>query len=248
MDSPRISIITINFNNAAGLLKTVNSVIAQTSSEFEYIIIDGGSTDGSRDIILQNKNALSFWVSEKDQGIYDAMNKGIKAAKGDYLLFLNSGDTLFEPATLGKALHELNDAEIVYGNMKIQKDNVVSDGFMPDVLSFEHMMRDTLWHPVSFIRKSLFGKNGMYDTTFKICGDYDFFFKVIIEKKVSTKHINKFISVFDLSGISSLETNVALIRDEKTRVQRRYISEKEFASFWKKENKKPFKLFERWFR
>ena len=88
----KLSIITINYNNREGLKKTINSVINQTFRDFEYILIDGGSEDGSKEIILQHEAQFSYWRSEKDHGIYNAMNKGILAAKGDYLLFLNSGD------------------------------------------------------------------------------------------------------------------------------------------------------------
>ncbi|MDR2910496.1 MAG: glycosyltransferase [Bacteroidales bacterium] len=90
----KLSIITINLNNVAGLQKTIESVVKQTFTDYEYIVIDGGSTDGSADIIKQHANKITYWVSEPDKGIYNAMNKGIRVAKGEYCLFLNSGDWL----------------------------------------------------------------------------------------------------------------------------------------------------------
>src|SRR5690242_21925905 len=98
--SLKLSIITVNFNNAAGLQRTMDSAFHQTFTDYEYVIIDGGSTDGSKDLIKNHANKLVYWVSEKDNGVYQAMNKGIVRAKGDYLLFLNSGDYLLHERIL----------------------------------------------------------------------------------------------------------------------------------------------------
>lgn len=97
---PKLTIITINLNNKAGLQTTIDSVIAQTYKDFEWIIIDGGSTDGSKELIEKYTNYIKYWVSEPDKGIYNAMNKGIKVAEGEYLQFLNSGDSLFSNSVL----------------------------------------------------------------------------------------------------------------------------------------------------
>ncbi|MFT4805390.1 MAG: glycosyltransferase involved in cell wall biosynthesis, partial [Psychroserpens sp.] len=104
----KLSIITINFNNAVGLKKTIESVVNQTSNDFEYIVIDGGSNDGSVDVIKEYEAKVSYWVSEVDKGIYHAMNKGILLAKGDYLEFLNSGDILVNETVIQKIIPELN--------------------------------------------------------------------------------------------------------------------------------------------
>src|SRR3954468_8744814 len=113
----KLSIITINFNNAAGLRKTMESVVSQSSQHFEYIVIDGGSTDGSAEVIQQHAGKLAYWVSEADNGIYNAMNKGILKASGDYCQFLNSGDTLASPYVIERMLEVLPDCSIFYGNM-----------------------------------------------------------------------------------------------------------------------------------
>ena len=99
----KLSIITINYNNLAGLQKTIESVVSQTFRDFEWIVIDGGSVDGSRELIERYANSFSYWVSEPDKGIYNAMNKGIVVAKGDYLLFLNSGDWLCDEMALERS-------------------------------------------------------------------------------------------------------------------------------------------------
>lgn len=242
----KLSIITINYNNAGGLKKTLDSILGQTEKSFEYIVIDGGSTDGSKEL-LEQSNGITYWISEKDKGIYDAMNKGIMKAQGEYLLFINSGDRLCEPDTLKKIFPHLNGTAIVYGNLKIDENGQLKDGFMPAVIDLKQMMNDTLWHPVSFIKRELFDKYGLYKTDYKICGDYDFFFNVVIDKKVSLKHVNQFISVFDLSGISSRPENVVLIKAEKAKIQKSYLSEEQIEEFRKSQDKKT-NFFTRWFQ
>ena len=246
----KISIITVNLNNSDGLQLTLPSVLAQDFSSFEHIVIDGGSTDGSRDILEKNTDPRLSWVSGPDDGIYDAMNKGIKKAEGEYILFLNSGDRLFKKSTLKKASKYLSQGtDIVYGDMKISNNGVITNGIMPEEIDVVQMVRDTLWHPVSFIRKELFTKYGLYNTSFRITGDYEFFFRVIIGKRISARHIRQYIAVFDLNGLSSDSRNIDVIRDERERVQKSYLSEIEISEI--KNRMQPVKkksIFRRWFR
>lgn len=223
---PVLSVITINYNNAKGLQKTMESVLAQTFIDFEYIVIDGNSSDESKQIIEQYQSRLGYWVSEKDTGIYNAMNKGIKQAKGEYLLFLNSGDTLADNSVLAKVFQRKQAADIIYGNMLIEKpDGTKQLGFMPESITFKQMVLDTLWHPVSFIRKDLFDKYGFYNEDYKIVGDYDFFFKVIVKNKVNTKHIGETIAVYNLNGLSSLPENKEKEQMERQRVLFSYLDQ-----------------------
>ena len=111
-----ISIITINYNNASGLEKTIRSVVEQTYNEYEYIIIDGASLDKSKEVIQEYQRYIDFWCSEKDSGIYNAMNKGIQKASGEYLLFLNSGDVLHNSAVLAAIHGFLSVQDILYGD------------------------------------------------------------------------------------------------------------------------------------
>lgn len=223
---PLLSIITINFNNAEGLKKTIESVISQSFNDFEYLIIDGGSTDGSVEIIKQNKR-INYWISEKDKGIYDAMNKGILKSSGNYLLFLNSGDYLCENV-LEKVFSETHTEDILYGNMKINwGGNNITDGIMPNKITLEHMVKDTLWHPVSFIKKELFNKFGLYNTDYEIVADYDFFFKNIIVNKSSNVHLNCFITEYNVEGFSSLPSNKVKEKAERLKVIKTYLSDEE---------------------
>lgn len=234
----KVSVITINYNNLAGLKKTVQSVMQQNCKEAEHLIIDGGSADGSKEFILEHQHLFAYWVSEKDKGIYDAMNKGILNAKGTYLLFLNSGDYLYQPGVLKKVLPELTVAPIVYGDMKIDIRGKLKSGYMPDVLSVEHMIQDTLWHPVTFVQKQLFLDHGLYSTRYAICGDYDFFFKMLVQKKIRTKHIHQFVSVFAFDGMSSNPANKDKIESERTTIQNTYLSESERMAYKSRKPKK----------
>jgi glycosyltransferase involved in cell wall biosynthesis len=211
------------------LIRTIESVAAQRFRAFEFIVIDGASHDGSQEVIKDHAEIITSWISEKDKGIYDAMNKGIRMANGEYLLFLNSGDTLVAPDTLANVIPALGNEEIVYGNLKINDKGNISDGYMPDILTLEHMVKDTLWHPVSFIKKQLLPAG--YSTAYKICGDYDFFFRSIIIDKVSYRHIPEFIAEFHIGGLSSSPDNIELIKKEKQKVQESYLSKEELSPF-----------------
>ncbi len=223
-----ITIITINYNNAKGLKKTMDSVVSQSFQNFEYIVIDGGSQDDSVNLIHQTSR-IDYWISEKDKGIYDAMNKGINKANGKFCLFLNSGDYLFSSDTLESIHHLLtDDADIVYGNMKIEHENGnLTDGFMPVNISRSHMLRDTLWHPVSFIRTSLFHQYGLYDLKYSIVADYKWFLDVIFNHNVRLLHADGFISVFEMGGVSS-----SAGAQSKLKAERRAAQTEVFGTFY----------------
>jgi glycosyltransferase involved in cell wall biosynthesis len=211
----RLSIISINLNNACGLLKTIKSVINQTFDDFEYILLDGGSVDKSIQIIQEYADRISFWISEQDKGIYNAMNKGILKATGDYLLFLNSGDVLIDDNVLKSVFDLRLNEDILYGDL------VISDGVksnvhtFPDELSYQYFISNTIGHPSSFIKRDLFRKIGFYNEDLKFVSDWDFFLKSIIIYKVSYKHIRIPISIFLLDGCSSLNSNSEKIRNER---------------------------------
>ena len=129
----------------------------------------------------------------------------------------------------------LDGTEIVYGNLRIESDSGEWDGFMPDRIDLRQMMLDTLWHPVSFIRADLFRRHGAYDTSFRICGDYDWFFNVIVDKHVTQRHIPLIVARFALDGLSSQPENARTVEAEKQRSQRRWLSERQIKAFWARE-------------
>ncbi|MCX8533710.1 glycosyltransferase family 2 protein [Chryseobacterium luquanense] len=217
--SYKLSIITINYNNAKGLEKTFESVIGQNSKDFEYIVVDGSSTDESRRIIERNENNINAWISEPDSGVYNAMNKGIEMASGDYLLFLNSGDKLANPDVITKILPLLSNTDIIYGNLIYSLNEVPQTLFSPSKnIDLTYFLHSFLPHPSSFIKKTLFQEIGFYNEKFKIISDWEFFLRAIIVNKASYIHIDEVISDFDNSGISSNSENERIIYKEKQAV------------------------------
>ena len=212
----KLSIITVNYNNIEGLKKTLESVLTQNWKNFEFIVIDGGSSDGSKEIIELNNEKLDFWVSEPDKGIYNAMNKGIKASKGSYLLFLNSGDELRESTVLEAVESELNGGkDVYYGNLVFITDTVEQLEIYPDQLTFSFFYESSLPHPAAFIKRDLFDKVFYYNEDYKIVSDWEFFMVAICKEKASYKHIEKTISNFYADGISNDPKNKEKLNKER---------------------------------
>lgn len=227
---PKLSIITICFNDKAGLEKTIESVISQSFTDYEFIIIDGGSTDGSRDVIVRNEKKISYWVSEKDTGIYNAMNKGLKRATGEFCLFLNAGDYLFDAEVLAKIFNSVPTEDILYGDMMIDRNNGKFYGRQPEKITFEFMVLTTIWHPVSFIRKSLLDKLGGYNEALKIVSDFEFFLKAIIIHQSSVRYFPFPISIFNTLGIGSDVKYKKLQEEERQFVLEKYFNKEEIQS------------------
>lgn len=206
MKHKRIAIVTVNLNNKEGLKKTIESVVNQTFfKKINYIIIDGGSTDGSQDIIKEYENFLAYHCSEKDSGVYNAMNKGISVANGTYLLFLNSGDNLCNNMVIENIYNHLKK-DIVYGDLLVNNNYIKK---YPDKITQEYLLEDTLPHPATFIKKSVIVGNE-YREDYKIISDWVFFYESIINRKLTYKHLNYVISNFSLGGLSSNVLNTLL--------------------------------------
>lgn len=201
----KLSIITINYNNTIGLLKTIESVVAQTSTDIEYIVIDGGSTDGSLDVIKKYQHKLSYWISEPDAGIYQAMNKGIRQAKGEYCQFLNSGDYLLASDVTERMLHDMPDCSIVYGNKirDIGGKRTIEKSYGGRPITLLDLYRSTIFHATAYIKRSLFDQYGLYDESLKIVSDWKFYLISVglHNEKIAYKDID--MVWFDTNGISS---------------------------------------------
>lgn len=216
-----LSIITINRNNAVGLEKTLASVAAQTFKEFEYIVIDGASTDGSAEVIKTHEDEFVHlkWVSEPDRGIYNAMNKGLKMASGNYIQILNSGDCLVADDVIERmtqALQEKGYPNILYGNMvKCFPDGcrLVDKGFAGQEITMLGMYTGTLNHDPAYIRHDLFEKYGYYDETLKIVSDWKWYLQAIIFGGEQPQYVNRDVTLFDMEGFS--ETNKDLAKAER---------------------------------
>jgi len=200
----KLSIITINRNNASGLEKTIQSVINQTFNDYEYIIIDGGSTDSSVDIIKQYADKITYWVSEPDKGIYNAMNKGILKAKGEYCQFLNSGDSLVDNNILKKVFDENLQEDIIYGNaFNLSKEGVRTLDNIPEKWTLITFLNENISHPAAFIKRKLFSEISLYDESFSIISDLLFNIIAIIINNKSYIHLPYCISVYENWGVSS---------------------------------------------
>jgi glycosyltransferase involved in cell wall biosynthesis len=199
----KLSIITINRNNVQGLIKTIESVVSQTFSDFEYIVIDGGSTDGSVEMIKNYKDKITYWISEPDKGIYNAMNKGILNATGDYCLFLNSGDWLYNKSVIQRFIQKNSDIDIIYGNVVLSNANEKQTDKKYHTFVPYDLMIGTIVHQVIFFKRILFDKYGLYDETLKIASDWKFCLEVVVLHDCTIEHIDKFVSYYDCTGISN---------------------------------------------
>ncbi len=218
MNSPLVSIITVCLNDLEGLKKTAASVIEQDFHNFEWIVIDGVSSDGSAEFLkMLGKDYLRF-ISEADEGIYDAMNKGIGLSRGQYLLFLNAGDYLCENNVLSSVSTNLK-GDLVVGRVLCSGIDGSNNKEIFRNLSKQDVRKKYIYHkpvphPSTFISKELFKKYGLYDKNYKIFGDHDFFARVIV-KGVSPIFWDKFVTVFSSDGISTKMQDSDLWKKEK---------------------------------
>jgi glycosyltransferase involved in cell wall biosynthesis len=218
----KLTIITINRDNKDGLESTIQSVINQSFLEWEFIIIDGASTDGSVELIekyaLEEK--IDYWVSEPDKGVYSAMNKGVKKASGEYCLFLNSGDCLVNSEVLENAFNLDFTEDLVYGSI-IMSNGTRFEYSNEKEISFRYFLTCTLPHSCTFIKTTLFQMIGDYDENLKIVSDWEFFLVAVCKYNVQIRKIPIVITLFDINGISSISSNKELILKEKELVLNR---------------------------
>ena len=192
-----VSIITINYNNKEGLRKTVESVIHQNFNSFEFIVIDGGSTVGSFEVIQEYKKYIDYWVSESDNGIYNAMNKGIAKAQGKYCNFMNSGDCFANSDVLKHVFTNENKADIICGNTYWTKWTEP-----PKEITFDSLFNGTICHQCAFINRRLLLKY-KYDEKLKIVADRKFFLQSLIFENCSYQALDIDVVIYDLNGFSS---------------------------------------------
>jgi len=196
---PLITIITVVFNGAKTLEKTIQSVISQSYDNVEYVIIDGGSTDGTLDIIRKYEHTIDYWVSEKDSGIYDAMNKGIRITTGDWINFMNAGDLFYSPDTIKQIFDcALGDEKIIYGNVHINYEDFTR----------VEMARSPrkLWRGMQFCHQSVFcdagyHKKNLFNVTNSVCADLEFYYRAY-KRDVTFKNVPVIVSSVAVGGVS----------------------------------------------
>ena len=218
---PLISIITVNYNEK-NIERTLKSILAQTFQDFEWIVVDGGSNEETLNIINKYKDRIDILFSEKDNGVYDAMNKGIKVSNGRWLIFMNAGDSFYEAVSLEKIFKKysfiLRNKDIIYCDSIYHTiDSVEYKPIFPDKLNSEFWHNSCISHQSTFIRKELFNKYGLYDETYKISADLE---KLLLfkQKKCKFHHIKEIISNYYTDGISAI--------DESREYERKLILDK----------------------
>lgn len=228
---PALSIITISLNEADSIESTLKSVADQTFDDIEYIVIDGGSTDGTLEIIRNYRESISKFITEPDKGIYDAQNKGIRESAGDYLLFLNAGDMLNGSNIIAEVFDKDPNADIVFGDLLILMDNgILFKKYVPEKVTSAYIFNDAFpMHPASLIKRSLFEKTGLYDESYFIAADYDFFLKAMKEFKCSMQKVDIPISIFNTAGVSQSRKMRRLSMEERREIQKKYFSDKTIA-------------------
>jgi glycosyltransferase involved in cell wall biosynthesis len=219
---PKLSVITVNYNNIIGLENTIKSVSSQDFDDLEFLIIDGGSTDGGKELIEKYNTEIDYSVSEPDNGIFHAMNKGIHAAKGEYCLFLNSGDVLFNQYTVENVFSGIDNQDIIYGNViKVKAHHRRLIKYSSKLTLYEfYKTEPALHHQASFIKRQLFEEYGFYDESVKIIADWEFFFRTIILNDATVKYLNQTICIFDGTGLSN-----SLSRGTKLRIEANLVKE-----------------------
>lgn len=210
-----LSIITVNYNDAEGLERTIKSVISQTFKGYEFIVIDGGSTDGSVDVIKKYENHIDFWMSEPDGGIYAGMNKGISHANGLFCNFMNSGDSYYNEKTLETIMKKGYNEDIIVGDAVFYHNGSFTDSRPDRNISLYHLFSASLPHQASFVKIDLL-KKYLYDESLKIVSDWKFFLQAIIIDNCSFRYIDVIVAKYDQNGISS--TKQEEMKKEKEKV------------------------------
>lgn len=230
----KISVITVCYNAVDRIERTVRSVITQTYCDFEYIIIDGGSQDGTVDIISTYEEKISFWSSESDSGIYNAMNKGTRVAKGDFCLFLNAGDMLFGPDVLERVAGFLTpEYSIVMGNQVFLSPSgkIVAYGKAWSEVTRERLYSDSLYHQASFIRRRDLLEYP-YDETLKMVSDWKAAYKLLILEGGKYRGIDVNVDYFVEDGVTFTRQTEG--RDEKRVLLDEYYSKEESEALERK--------------
>lgn len=202
----KVSIISINFNHRQGLQHTIESVIGQTYPLIEYIVIDGGSVDGSRNLLEQYGEKMAYWVSEKDGGIYDAMNKGAEKATGDYLLFLNSGDYLSSKHIIQDVFQDDHTADLLIGRqLYIDQYQKVSKSpkLHIEEIGMKFFLSSTLPHQSTFIKRDLLKKTSGYRVEYRVSADWVFWIQAVVENCCSLEILPQSVSYMEAGGIST---------------------------------------------
>ena len=230
---PKISVVTINLNNAKGLASTIESVVNQTYTEIEYHVIDGGSNDGSQEIIKTYSENIDYWISEADNGIYEGMNKGIRQATGEIVCFLNSGDLYQTKYSIENVMAEIlkSYAEIFFFNYHLYntEHNKMMVKNIAGIQSKFDFLSNFFAHPSTFYKRNLFEVVGLFNTKYKIAADVDWYLNALINHQIGFAQFNYSSSIFFDDGISS--NNIKKLQEEYQEIISKYFTKCEIQIF-----------------
>jgi glycosyltransferase involved in cell wall biosynthesis len=216
----KISIITVVYNADKYIQQTLESILKQTYKCFELIIIDGGSTDNTLNIINSYNNDDITVISEKDKGIYDAMNKGTRLAKYEWVFFLNAGDVFASNETLSNIFNKYSgNSSILFGNTFLKSDNLEIN--YPNKINKLWFFNDTICHQSIFFKRQLFNEIGAFNLNYKIIADRDFLIRAI-NAKHRFEHVNEIVSIYDQEGFSAKNQNLYI--QEQTFLRKKHFS------------------------
>ncbi len=204
--NPLLSVITVVFNGEKDLETTLQTLWCQTFLDYELLVIDGDSTDGTLQIIEKNKSHINYFVSEKDEGLYHAMNKGIAAARGKFLYFLNVGDELFDRQTLQNVFADEQNlkAHLIYGKTITKQNPLGADYVFGKQISIKNFYFTSapICHQSSFIQKKCFDQLGGFDLRYRIFADQDWFIRCFLQPHFKIVFLDRVISRFQVEGVS----------------------------------------------
>jgi glycosyltransferase involved in cell wall biosynthesis len=229
---PIVSIITICLNNAASLEKTIQSVISQSYPNKEYIVIDGGSTDATCEVIKKYEAHIKYWVSEPDRGISDAFNKGLRQATGDFIVFLNSDDQYLSEQSLQRLVEASNEVDVVYGGIKYQR-TFKSERFPQQVQDASYWLRGSIPHQAALTSRKMFDAVGIFDCRLKYAMDYNFYCKGY-SLGFRFKALPELITLVGCNGISAREWKKQLDEIYSIQTKMSFPYPKKLFYYWKR--------------
>lgn len=226
----KVSIITIAYNNLDGLRDTYQSIKRQTFGSYEWIVVDGGSTDGTKEFLQEHDSEIAWWCCEPDRGVYNAQNKGTEHARAEYCIYMNSGDSFYEDDVLERIFERQTDADIIYGDwMLIFQDGTTRLGPAPEVPDMAYFFNENICHQSMLVKTEII-LNRPYDESFSIYGDWDEWLNAFMQGK-RFERVDIVICKFIVGGLSTGESNTL---DTKRKVEMQRLKEKYYPEPWRK--------------
>lgn len=229
----KISVITVCKNEVKTIESTILSVINQTYKDIEYIVVDGNSTDGTKTILNKYRKKIKVLISGKDHGIYDAMNKGISKSSGDWVYFLNAGDTFYNKNILKRVTYEFNkltNEDIFYGNIIAVKNGIKRKDVF-DKVNRRYLIKNTICHQAMFTKRDLYKKYGLFSNKYLISADYEWLIRMLFINNVKKRYANITISVHSLDGVSNEIKSRRRVLAEYSEIRDKYFTTFEVIYF-----------------